>query len=894
MADDFELEETLDTEPLDTEEQEFLDTDDTTENNAAKGRYTKLTEDDDTKKHLLTGMYKNWFLDYASYVILERAVPYINDGLKPVQRRILHAMKNMDDGRFNKVANIIGSTMQYHPHGDASIGDALVQLGQKDLLIETQGNWGNILTGDSAAAPRYIEARLSKFAHDVAFNQKTTQWQPSYDGRNNEPITLPMKFPLLLAQGVDGIAVGLASKIMPHNFNELIDASVSYLQGKSFQLFPDFQTGGYIDCSRYNDGIRGGAVKVRARIVKGDDFKTLVITNIPFGKTTSSIIESILKANEKGRIKIKKVDDNTSRNVEIVVHLANDTSPDKTIDALYAFTDCEVSISPNSCVVVDNMPMFLSVTDILQRCTDSTKTLLKLELEIRMNELLEDWHYSSLEKIFFEQRIYRELEKDTKTWEDQLAAIEVAFKPYAKKLKREITREDVLKLTDKPVRRISKFDIKKADEHIKNVEFEIDEVQNNLNNLVDYTITYFKQIKKKYGKDKERKTEITNFDVIQASQVVVANEKLYVNRAEGFVGTGLKKDEYVCDCSDVDDIIVFLKDGKYLISKTAEKTFVGKDILHVGIFKRNDDRTIYNAVYRDGKNGAIMMKRFAVTSITRDREYELTKGTAGSQVLYFSANPNGEAEVLKVYMKPRARLKNLITELDFSTLAIKGRQSIGNIFTKYSIHKIVLKEKGESTLSGRQIWFDESINRLNADGRGSLLGEFTGDDKILVTTKQGFYFTTNFDLSNRYDEDILSIEKYDADIIFSAIYFDSEQKYFYLKRFKFELSNVPQRFIDENQESYLVAISQDEYPQIEITFKGKHAKRAPEVLDVEEFISVKSSRAKGKRVSTFDVNEVHFVEPLDKNPTTDDENPSDNDDDFPKYDDSKAVQMSLL
>ena len=893
MADDFELDETTKIEETEQKEQleeiEIVETQQQETN--PKRRYTKLIEDDDSKRHLLSGMYKDWFLDYASYVILERAVPHINDGLKPVQRRILHAMKNMDDGRFNKVANIIGSTMQYHPHGDASIGDALVQLGQKDLLIETQGNWGNILTGDSAAAPRYIEARLSKFALDVAFNNKTTKWIPSYDGRNNEPVTLPMKFPLLLAQGVDGIAVGLASKIMPHNFNELIDASILYLQDKSFELYPDFLTGGYIDCSRYNDGLRGGSVKVRAKIVKGEDFKTLIITNVPFGKTTSSIIESILKANEKGRIKIKKVDDNTSRNVEIVVHLANDTSPDKTIDALYACTDCEISISPNSCVIVDNMPMFLTATEILKRSADSTRNLLKLELEIRMNELLEDWHYSSLEKIFFEQRIYRELEKDTKTWDDQLAAIEQALTQYRQQLKRDVTRDDVLKLTDKPVRRISKFDIKKADEHIRDVEYEIDEVQNNLDNLTDYAITYFRQIKKKYGKGRERKTEIMSFDVIQAAQVVVANEKLYVNRSEGFVGTGLKKDEYVCECSDVDDIIVFLKNGKYIITKVAEKTFVGKDILHVGVFKRSDDRTIYNAVYRDGKNGTTMMKRFAVTSITRDREYDLTRGTTGSQVLYFSANPNGEAEILKVYFKPRPRLKNLITELNFSDVAIKGRQSIGNIFTKYAIHKIVLKEKGESTLSGRQIWFDESINRLNAESRGVLLGEFTGDDKIIVITKQGTYFTTNFDLSNRYDEDILTIEKYNPETVFSATYFDGEQKYFYLKRFKFELSYAPQRFIDENHASYLVEISQDEFPQIEVTFKGKHAKRAAEFVDVDEFIGIKSSRAKGKRISTFEVDEIKFIEPLEKTPQQPDENSSNTTD---KIDDSKAVQMSLL
>ena len=851
-------------------------------------RFAKLTTGDDTKKYRLTGMYKDWFLDYASYVILERAVPHLNDGLKPVQRRILHAMKRMDDGRFNKVANVIGSTMQFHPHGDASIGDALVQLGQKDLLVETQGNWGNILTGDSAAAPRYIEARLSKFANDVVFNPKTTEWMASYDGRNQEPVTLPVKFPLLLAQGVEGIAVGLASKILPHNFIELIDASVAYLKGKDFELYPDFPTGGLADCSRYNDGLRGGAVKVRARISK-QDRKTLVITETPYGKTTSSLIESIIKANDKGKIKVRKVDDNTAQNVEIVIYLHNDVSPDKTIDALYAFTDCEISISPNSCVIFEEHPHFVGVKQMLREATDRTKELLRMELQIRKNELEEQWHFSSLEKIFIEKRIYIKIE-DCETWEGVLETIDKGLKPYRKLLRREVTTDDIIRLTEIKIKRISKYDVKKSDELLKTIEDGIAEVENHLANLTDYAVAYYQQLKKKYSKGRERKTELANFGTIEATQVVVANEKLYVNRAEGFIGTGLKKDEYVCDCSDIDDVIVFLKNGKYTITKVSDKAFIGKDIIHVGVFRRNDSRTIYNVVYRDGKSGPIMMKRFAVTSITRDKEYDVTRGTEGSQVLYLSANPNGEAEVLKVYFKPRPRLKNLIGELNFADLAIKGRQSMGNIYTRYGIHKVVLKEKGGSTLGGQSIWFDDTINRLNTDGHGKLLGEFGNGDRILSVTKKGTFYTTDYDLSNRYEDELVLLEKLDVKKVYSVTYYDAEQKYFYLKRFTFEESVNPQPFIAEEQGSYLVEVSEDAYPQLEVKFKGKNAKREPEQIDVEEFIGIKSFRAKGKRVSTLDVGSLTFIEPLDKEPPK----PDGDNFDIPPEDDTNAVQMSLL
>ena len=829
-------------------------------------KYDKLIDAGD-KRYKLTGMYKEWFLDYASYVILERAVPHINDGLKPVQRRILHSMKRMDDGRYNKVANIIGHTMQFHPHGDASIGDALVQLGQKDLLVDCQGNWGNIITGDSAAAPRYIEARLSKFANEILFNPKTTEWTKSYDGRNQEPINLPAKFPLLLAMGVEGIAVGLASKILPHNFNELIDASIAYLKGEEFTIYPDFPTGGLIDCNKYNQGLRGSAVKVRAKISKLDK-KTLVVTEIPFGMTTSKLIESIIKANDRGKIKIRKVDDNTSAGAEIVIHLHNDISPDKTIDALYAFTDCEVSISPNSCVIMNNHPYFMGVDEILRHNTDSTRALLKLELQIRLGELEDSWHYTSLEKIFFEERIYRLLEKDASTWDAQLDAIEAELKKYEMRLKREVTREDVLRLVEKPVRKISVFDVKQLEDSLKKIEEEMEEIRNNLNTLTQYTIKYYAQLKKRYGHLYPRKTELANFETIHATKVVVANAKLYVNRTEGFVGMDLKRDEsaeYVGECSDIDDIIVFLKSGKYIITKVSEKQFVGKEIIHVGVFVRNDERTIYNVVYRNGKSGELYAKRFSVTGVTRDKEYDLTQGEEGSQVMWFTANPNGETDLLKVFLKPRPKLKKLIIEFDFANLAIKGRSSMGNILTKNPVHKIQLKSKGVSDFGGQSIWFDQDINRLNTDARGNLLGEFLPGDHILVIFKSGEFYTTNFDLSNRYQGEILLIEKLNIRKIYSAVYFDGELNCFYLKRFSFEPNdNTAQLFISETQGSYLLAISEDKYPQLEVIFAGKHEKRAPEYVDVDMFIAQKSFRAKGKRLTTFETGTIRFVEPIEK------------------------------
>lgn len=818
---------------------------------------------DAAKKTHISGMYKDWFLDYASYVILERAVPHLDDGLKPVQRRILHAMKRLDDGRYNKVANIIGYTMQYHPHGDASIGEALVQLGQKDLLIDTQGNWGNILTGDGAAAPRYIEARLSKLALEVAFNPKTTEWMLSYDGRNQEPVTLPVKFPLLLAQGVEGIAVGLASKILPHNFHELIDAAISYLKGKDFELYPDFPTGGLADCSRYNDGLRGGTVKVRARIQKVDR-KTLAITEIPYGKTTSSLIDSILKAVDKGKIKIKKIDDNTAENVEILIHLYPEANPDMTIDALYAFTDCELSISTNSCVIYEDKPRFMGVKDILRASVDRTKLLLTTELNIRLSELEEEWHYSSLEKIFFEERIYRELEKDTETWDLVIDAIERGFDPYRKLLRRAITRDDILKLTEKPVRKISKFDIKKADEHIKAVEAEMEQVKLNLANIVAYTIEYYQQIKKKFGKGRDRKTELRSFDTIVATKVVVANQKLYVNRAEGFVGTALKKDEFVSDCSDIDDIIVILRNGKYYIRKVQEKDFFGKDIVHVGVYRKNDTRTTYNVLYRDGLNGDIMMKRCAINGTTRDKEYDITRGTPGSQILWLTANPNGETEVLKVYLKPRPRLRNLILELDFSQLAIKGRGSQGNIFTRYAIHKILLKEKMAGAVEGVKVWYDSEVMKLNNEGQGEFLGEFMPNDRVLVVNPDGSYFMASTNYSLRFNVQPLLVEKFNPNKVFSAVYFDGEQKHYYLKRFRFEPTEKTQSILPDENGSRFIALNADLFPSLKIVFGGKHAKRMPENIDVDAFIAVKGFRAKGKRLTTFDVKRVEFVEPLEK------------------------------
>lgn len=808
----------------------------------------------------LSGMYQNWFLDYASYVILERAVPHLHDGLKPVQRRILHSMKRMDDGRYNKVANVIGHTMQFHPHGDASIGDALVQLGQKELLIDAQGNWGNLLTGDGAAAARYIEARLSKFALEVVFNHKTTEWKLSYDGRNKEPVTLPVKFPLLLAQGVEGIAVGLASKILPHNFNELIDASIDYLQGKDFVLYPDFPTGGMVDVSKYNDGQRGGAIKVRAKIEKVDK-KALVITEIPFGKTTTTLIDSIIKANEKGKIKIRKIDDNTSANVEIVVHLIPGVSPDKTIDALYALTDCEYSISPNTCVIVDDKPSFMGVSSILKNSADRTVELLKSELEIRKSELQEEWHMSSLEKIFIEEKIYRDIE-ESETWEAVISDIDKGLKPFKKLLLREVTREDIISLTEIKIKRISKFDVKKADEHIKGIETELEEVKNHLSNLIPYAINYFKQIKKKYGKGKERRTEIRSFDTIEATKVVANNAKLYVNYKEGFIGTGLKKDEFICDCSDIDDVIAIRRDGVYQITKVSDKVFVGSDILYAQVFLKNDERTIYNIVYQDGKDGSLLAKRCAISGLTRDKEYNLTRGTSGSKIVYLSVNPNGEAEVIKVHHKPKARLKKLVFEFDFGQMAIKGKSSMGNILTRNAVHKVTLKEKGLSTLGGRKIWFDDAVFRLNVDGRGQFLGEFSSDDKILVITKNGFFRIAGFDLSNHYEDNILIIEKYTPGKVYSVIYWDAEQKFYYLKRFAVEESEKPQCFINEDPESKLISLTEVEYPRFEIRFGGKHKERENEIVEVSEFIGVKSFKAKGKRLTSYMVDNIQEIEPI--------------------------------
>ncbi len=810
----------------------------------------------------LSGMYQDWFLDYASYVILERAVPHINDGLKPVQRRILHSMKRLDDGRYNKVANIVGHTMQFHPHGDASIGDALVQLGQKDLLIDCQGNWGNILTGDGAAAPRYIEARLSKFALETVFNPKTTLWQLSYDGRNKEPVTLPVKFPLLLAQGVEGIAVGLSSKILPHNFNELADASVAYLRGEEFTLYPDFQTGGYIDVLKYNDGERGGSVKVRAKITKLDN-KTLVISEIPYGKTTSTLIESILKANDKGKIKIKKVDDNTARNVEILVHLAPGVSSDKTIDALYAFTDCEISISPNCCVIMDNKPHFLTVSDVLKHSTDDTLHLLRTELEIQKQELEESLFFASLEKIFIEERIYKDKEfEEAKDMDEAIAHIDKRLDPFKPHFIREVTREDILKLMEIKMGRILKFNTDKCNAIIAQYKEDIAKIDDHLAHIVDYTIDWFMMLKEKYGKNYPRMTEVRNFDTIEATKVVEANEKLYINRIEGFIGTGLKKDEYVCNCSDIDDIILFYRNGTYKVVKVSEKMFVGKDILYLNVFKRNDNRTIYNVIYRDGKIGYNYIKRFAVTGVTRDREYDITKGTEGSRILYFSANANGEAETVKVILKPKPRQKLLVFEKDLSEIAIKGRGSMGNILTKAEIHKISLKQKGSSTLGGRMVWFDRDVLRLNYDGRGEELGEFQSEDQILVILQNGDFYTTNFDLSNHYEPNILNIEKFDANKIWTAALYDADQKYYYLKRFQLEAGSRKQNFLGENQKSRLMLLTDEVYPRIEAVFGGHDAFREPLVLDAEEFIAVKGFKAKGKRISTFEIQTINELDPV--------------------------------
>jgi topoisomerase-4 subunit A len=846
----------------------------------------------DVKLSNLGGMFKGWFLDYASYVILERAVPHLNDGLKPVQRRILHAMRRMDDGRYNKVANIIGFTMQFHPHGDASIGDALVQLGQKDLLIDTQGNWGNVATGDSSAAPRYIEARLTKFAQEVVFNPKTTLWKMSYDGRNKEPITLPVKFPLLLAQGVEGIAVGLASKILPHNFNELIDASINHLEGKGFEIFPDFPAGGMIDVSRYNDGIRGGAVKVRAKILKQDN-RTLNIVDIPFGKNTSSLIESILKANDKGKIRIKKVDDNTAENVEILIHLPSGVSADKTIDALYAFSDCEVSISPNSCLIEDNTPKFLGVSEILRRNTDNTVQLLTRELEIRRNELEEAWHFASLERIFIENKIYQKIE-DCETMEAIIQTIDHGLEPFKEKLRREVTRDDIIKLTELKIKRISRFDAKKADEYIASLEEEMELIAYNLDHIIPYSINYFKHIKKTYGKKYPRKTEIRSFENIEANSVDVKNEKLYINRDEGFMGTSLRKDEFVCDCSDLDDIIIFYKDGRYLITKVSDKAFIGKGVLHLAVFKKSDTRTIYNVVYRDGKAGNVYVKRFAVTGITRDKEYDLTKGTKGSDVIYFSANPNGEAEVLKIVLRPKSRIRNLIFDYDMATLAIKGRGAMGNILTKYEVQKVALRKKGVSTLGGLKIWFDKDVLRLNSDGRGDYLGEFHANDLILVITKNGHFYHTNFDLTNHYEDNIILIEKYKANKVWSVAYFDADQKFYYLKRFQLEPSTKALSFIGDNPKSYLVQLTKVDYPRLEVKFGGEDKDRDKMIVEVDEFIGIKSFKAKGKRLSTYQVSKINELEPLIKKEEVEETEESDDTNDENEKNDHDDNQMSLF
>lgn len=809
----------------------------------------------------LSGMYQTWFLDYASYVILERAVPHIGDGLKPVQRRILHSMKELDDGRFNKVANIVGNTMQYHPHGDASIGDALVQLGQKDLLIDCQGNWGNILTGDGAAAPRYIEARLSRFALETVFNAKTTEWTMSYDGRKKEPVTLPIKFPLLLAQGAEGIAVGLSSKILPHNFNELIDAAVAYLKGEEFALYPDFPTGGFIDVTRYNDGERGGSVRVRSKIDKIDN-KTLEITDIPYGKTTETLIDSIIKAQEKGKIKIRKVEDNTAEFADIIVHLLPGTSSDKAIDALYAFTDCEISISPNCCVINDNKPHFLNVSNVLRHSVDTTKDLLRQELEIQKSEYLESLLFASLEKIFIEERIYKDKEyEQSKDEESAIKHIDKRLTPFKPNFVREITHDDIARLLEVKVKRIIKFNSEKADNNIMMLKDKINEIDKHLANLVGYTIDWYEHLKREYGHEHPRRTIIRSFDNIEAATVAEANEKLYINREDGFIGTGLKKDEFVCNCSDIDDIIIFFKDGKYKVVKVSEKLYVGKNIIYINVFKRNDLRTIYNLVYQDGKGGTVYMKRFAVTGVTRDKEYDMTQGKKGSKIWWFSANPNGEAETLRITLKEKPRLKKLQFDIDFADLAIKGKAAIGNLVTRNEVHRVSLKEKGVSTLGGREVWFDPDVLRLNYDGRGNSLGEFFGDDLVLVILKDGQFYTSTFDASNHYEDNIMIIEKYKNNKVWTAVLNDADQGYPYIKRFAFEPTTKKLSFIGENAASELLLLSDNKYPRFQVTFGGADSVREPLIIDAEEYIGEKSYKAKGKRVTTFEVDNIKEIEP---------------------------------
>ncbi|MBP5426169.1 MAG: DNA gyrase/topoisomerase IV subunit A [Prevotella sp.] len=841
---------------------ESPETPDSQESAEAHSDYKPVNRFDAAAVHHLSGMYQNWFLDYASYVILERAVPNIEDGFKPVQRRIMHSMKRMDDGRYNKVANIVGHTMQFHPHGDASIGDALVQLGQKELLIDTQGNWGNILTGDRAAAPRYIEARLSKFALDTVFNPKTTEWQLSYDGRNKEPITLPVKFPLLIAQGAEGIAVGLSSKILPHNFCEICDAAIHYLHNEEFHLYPDFLTGGSIDVSKYNDGQRGGVLKVRAKIEKLDQ-KTLVIRDLPYSKTVESLIESIKKAIEKGKIKARRVDDLTSAQVEIQIHLMPGVSSDKTLDALYAFTDCEINISPNCCVISDQKPQFLTISDVLRHNVERTKDLIRQELEIRKGELLEQLHFCSLEKIFIEERIYKDKKFEEAPNVDRVCEhIDERLTPYYPTLVREVTKDDILKLLEIKMQRILKFNKEKADELMARIKAEIDEIDRDLANLTEVTADWFQFLKDKYGKDHPRLTEIRNFDTIEATKVAEANQKLYINRNDGFIGTALKKDEYVCNCSDIDDIIIFYREGKYKVVRVAEKLFVGKNVLHLQVFKKNDTRTIYNVVYRDGKKGAYFIKRFNVTSMTRDKEYDLTQGTPGSKVMYFTANPNGEAEVIKVTLDPNPKLKKIFIDKDFSEVMIKGRASKGNLLTRNSVHRIGLKSHGRSTLGGRKVWYDPDVNRLNYDEHGRLLGEFFDGDQILVVLDNGDFYLTNFDVNNHYESNILRIEKYDEYKVWSAVLWDADnQGYPYVKRFLMEATKRKQNFLGENPLSKLILISDQAFPRIQVTYSGADEWRDPEAIDVEQFIAVKGFKAKGKRLTTCQIGSVTELEP---------------------------------
>lgn len=832
----------------------------------SSGKYDKLLSSD-SRKYKLSGMFKDWFLDYSSYVILQRAVPHIVDGLKPVQRRVLHAMFRMDDGSYTKVANIVGQAMQYHPHGDASILGALVQLGQKGLLIDCQGNWGNILTGDSNAAPRYIEARLSKFAKEVVFDPKITNWMTSYDGRNQEPTELPVRFPLLLAQGTEGIAVGMASKILPHNFNELIDASVKILEGEDFTIYPDFPTGGSADCSNYKDGARGGSVKVRAKIEKIDK-NTVAITEIPYGKTSHILIDSILKAKDKGKIKIKKIEDMTTEKVEILIHLPNDVSPDKTIDALYAFTDCECNIAPNACVIVDNKPQFLSVKDILIYDTNHTRDLLKWQLDIRLAELEDQWHYTSLERIFFENKVYKILEQNQNSWEQQLQDVFTEMKTFQDVLRREIMMEDIEKLVEKPVRKISKFDTKAIDEKIAAIEAEMETVKNNIEHITEYTIDWFKMLKAKYGKPFVRQTEITAFESIAVTKVVSNNAKLYANYEEGFVGLNLKKDDngtYICDCSDLSEVIVIGKDGKYRITKVTDKAFFWKDLLYVGVFNRGDSRTIYNVIYREGKSSVSYAKRFAITSVTRDKDYDITTGEEGSKILWFTVNHNGEAESVRIYLRPRPKLKKTQFEYDFSTLAIKGKASRGNLVSKNPIARIQLKSKGVSTIGGKDIWYDADIQKLNDEQRGQYLGEFGPEDKVLAIFKDGTFYTTSFDVSNRYQGEVIKVEKFDPNKTYTALYYDAAAKAFYVKRFSFVLSdNTPLSFIAPGTKSYLVALSEDRHPQFQVIFGGKYEHRDPENIDAEEYIAKKGYAAKGKKCHQYDLKEVKFIEPLHK------------------------------